>query len=274
MKRTNAVKAGAVSLLLFAFAGATTPAWGGGAGAVVALDEQHDAKAIEVIEKSIEAIGGREAISNIKHMTQTGTISVPMAGLNGTMDIQATLPDKFLMVITLPGMGEQRQGLNGDIAWSIDPMGGPRILPEAEAESVREQADMSNQLKFKENNPVIAYEGEVEFDGKAAHKIRLVDTDGDESIEYYAADSGYMIGNEMTVPSQMGDIKTISYLREYKDMGGIMTATKMVQKIGPQEVIFTIKSTNYDEVDESVFVLPDSIKALAEVQKKEESVED
>lgn len=274
MKRMNALKTGVISLSIFALAGAAAPVWGAESTGVIALDEQHDAKAIEVIEKSIEAAGGRDLLGAAKHMKQTGTISIPMAGLTGTLESYAVSPDKFLMITMLPGIGEQRQGLNGGIAWSIDPMGGPRILPEEETEAVSEEADLTSRLKYKQLHPTIAYEGEVEFDGQKAHKVRLVDKKGNESIEYYSVESGHAIGNDQLVPSQMGEIKTITYLRDYKDMGGVMQPTTIVQKIGTTEVTITIKSTSYDEIDDSVFALPDAIKALAEAQKKKENADD
>ena len=55
-------------------------------------------------------------------------------------------------------------------------------------------------------------------------------------------------------------------MREYKELGGVMQPTKMVQKAGPQEFVITISEANYDEIDASVFELPDAVKALVKAK--------
>ncbi len=79
-----------------------------------------------------------------------------------------------------------------------------------------------------------------------------------------------MIGMEAKVPTQMGEIQMTSYMREYKEMGGVLQPTKMVQKAGPQEFVITVSEVSYDKIYADVFELPDAIKALVEAQKKDD----
>lgn len=225
-------------------------------------DDNHDAKAIEVIEQSIEALGGREKIEEVKSLKQTGTLSVPAMQMSGVIEIYSTSPDFLLVKLDLPGMGVTLTGLNKGVTWSSDAMNGPRLMTELESKDLIEQADAQAMLKFAEDNLIIEYQGEVDFDGHKAHKVRFVDHDGDESTSYYDVKAHHQIGLEKTTNSQMGPIKTVTMMREYKEMGGYIQPTKVVQMMGPTEVVFSFTAAEYNKVEESVYALPDAVKAL------------
>ncbi len=271
MKRMNTLKAAAIGmsiLTLGGIAGATTAT--GVAFLEPESDAKHDEKAIEVIEKSIESIGGRDLLESAKYIHTKGGLNIPAAGITGSIETWIHAPDKLYVLVNIPMIGEQKQGINGDVAWSSDPMGGPRLLPEDEAKALRDETNPASRLDYKDDNKVIEYVGEVDFDGQKAHKIRMVDNDDNQSHEYYSVEKGYMIGMEAKVPTQMGEIQMTSYMREYKEMGGVLQPTKMVQKAGPQEFVITVSEVSYDKIDADVFELPDAIKALVEAQKKDD----
>lgn len=242
--------------------------------AALILSDTQDAKAVEIIEASIEALGGAEKLKGIKHVTQKGTISIPMAGLTGSVTSYVSSPDSFLMVVSLPSMGETRSGLTDGVAWSSDAMQGPRVMPEDEARQVEREADMQTRLRFKQMYPTITYAGETEFDGQQAHKIELVDTHGDKSTQYYSVKQKHQIGSETVASSPMGPTNTITYLRDYKDLGGVTQPTKVVQKIGAAEVIITISSAEYEPIEESVYELPAAVKALVEASEDKQDQSD
>lgn len=277
MKRNNTLKAAVLGVSLITLSGIAAPLFASTLAAEPEAEKteiKHHQKAIEIIENGIDVVGGRELMESAKFVHTKGGLEIPAAGISGSMETWVQVPNKLLVVIDMPMLGEQRQGLNGDIAWSIDPMGGPRLLPEEEADSLREETDPSSQLNYKDDNPIIEYVGEVEFDGQKAHKIRMVDEGGDESFDYYSVEKGYIIGTEATVPTQMGPLKMVSYMREYKEFGGALQPSKMVQKAGPQEFVITIAEVSYDDIDESMFVLPDAVQALADMQKDMQEKDD
>ncbi len=271
MKTKPFLKATAIALSIVTISGIPASPLTATASASITLgDQDHDAKAIKVIEASIEALGGGEKLEKIKSQKITGTISVPMAGISGVIESYTSTPGKFLLKVDIPGMGVTFQGLNEGIAWSSDPMGGPRILPPEEAKEIIKEADLHKALNFRENNKVIEYLEETEFEGQAAHKLRMVDNDGTESIEYYSVETGLALGSENEVDSPMGKITTTTVLKDYKEFDGYLQPTTMIQKMGPTEILFTFDSAEYNKVDDSVFAFPAAIEALIEATKAKE----
>jgi len=242
---------------------------------VMTLDEQtFDEQALAILDASIEAMGGREKLAKLKSITQIGTISVPAMQLSGTMKLYIESPDKLRLILDFPAMGKTIQGLNDGVVWSSDPMGGPRLIPDDEAKDLHQQADLGYRLNFRENYKSIEFVEDTEFDGQNAHKIRLVDHDDQESIEYYSVESKLQIGSEVTSKTQMGQISIVTTIRDYKELDGLTQPTSMIQKIGPNEVDITFDTVSHDKIDDTVFELPDAIKGLIKATNEKKKVTD
>lgn len=231
---------------------------------------QQDIGALKIMDAFVEKIGGRALIESIRSTKVSATMSIPMAGMTGTMTIMNKQPGMLSMVVELPGFGTQKSGFDGTHGWSTDDLNGPRLMTEEELKSLKEQADPASSIKYREQYPTIEYAGDATFEGAETDKIRLVDTDGNESFQYYAKSDGMLVGSSGVEPTPMGDINVTSVMSDYKEFGGMKVATKMVQKIGPQQIIVTIGSIEVNGVDDSAFVMPEEVKALVEASKKDD----
>jgi hypothetical protein len=238
------------------------------AGAVEPDDKQHDEQALKIIDDYVKNIGGKDFIMSIRSMHTKGTISIPMAGINGTMEMFAAQPGRMAMTMELPGFGRTETGYDGEYAWSSDPMQGPRLMTDEEIVDIKEQADPNSAAKHRDLYKVIEHAGEVEFNGQKAHKIRLVGKSDRESFEYYSAESGMLIGQESVQASPMGEIKVVTQLSDYKEFDGFKLPTRMVQSIGPQQIVMTITGVTLNKVEEDAFERPAAVQALIEAQKE------
>lgn len=253
---------------VFAFAGAATPALATETAATMtaADDVKHDAKALEIIDAYIETLGGIEMIKSIESTKIVGTMEIPMAGMTGNMTMMSKVPGMVSMTMDLPGFGMTRSGFNGTVGWSSDPMSGPRLMTDDEIDALKQQADPTIAMKYRELYQTIEYAGEMDFNGSKAHKIKLVDADGDEQTEYFDPQTNHMVGQISTQATPMGAIEVTTMMSEYKEFGGMMMPTKIVTKLGPQEIIMTVKSAEINNVNDEVFKLPPEINALVKAR--------
>jgi hypothetical protein len=231
--------------------------------------KKHDEKALKVIDTYIEKIGGKDLIMSIKSMETTATMEIPMAGMKGKMKIYAAQPGRMATIMELPGFGTIESGYDGEYGWNSDPMSGPSLMDEEQVKAMSDQIDPNSAAKYRERYPTIEHHGEVDFKGQKVHKIRLVSPEGRESIEYYSVDTGLMVGQESTQPSQMGEIKVVATMSEYKEFGGMKMPTRVAQSLGAQEMIMTIESVKLNNVDPSVFKRPAAVEALIEAKKED-----
>lgn len=231
-------------------------------------DKKHDEKALKIIDAYIEKIGGKELLLGIESIHTVGTMSIPMAGMTGQMEIYVAQPGKIATVMEMPGFGRVQSGFDGEYGWEVNPMSGPRLMTDEEVASLKTQADPAAAANYRENYTTIEHQGEVDFDGQKAIKIRLVREDGTESFEYYSPETGLMIGTESVQPSQMGDIKMTNILSDYKEFDGMKMPTKTTTSMGPQKMIMTISKVELNEVQPSAFERPAVIEALIEASKE------
>ncbi len=231
-----------------------------------AAAKKHDEKALKVLDTYVEKIGGKDKIMSVQSMTTMATIEIPGAGLTGQIELHVAHPGKMSSVLNLPGMGSFVNGYDGEYAWSTDPLSGPRLTPEEELDAIIRQSDPHIAAKHRETYTTIEYQGEQDFEGQKAHKIRLVGPSGEESTEYYSVATGLQIGMDAIQSTPAGEMRVITTLSDYKEFEGLKMPTKVVQALGPQRMVTTINSITLNKVDPAVFNRPAAIEALIKAQ--------
>ena len=216
----------------------------------------------DVIDRYIDALGGRDAILSHAQRHVVGTMSVPAQGVSGDLEAFAMAPNVNFVRITIPGFGEFLQGFNGEVGWATNPAQGPMVMEDKMLEQSQRGAEFYSELHDPANFTSIETVETTEFDGKQCHKLKLVRTTGFEYFEYFDVETGLLVGNQGVQESVMGELETTSYFREYQEFGNRLFVVKTVQSAGPGlEQEFTITSID-DEVDATVFELPADIKVL------------
>jgi hypothetical protein len=218
----------------------------------------------DVLDDYVVAVGGKKAVRKVKSMTMIGQLDIPAAGISGSLEIRAMAPNKALLTAEIPGMGQIREGFDGEVAWSMDPNMGPRLKDGDELVQAKFQADFYGTLHAADRYKSMETVEKTDVDGTTCYKIRLVTRDGDEIFEYFDVDNGLMIGTEMEAESPMGAIKVFSKMGDYRQVKGVKLPTRLTQSIGPMEQIMKFSDVSLDDVDPAVFELPAEIRALTE----------
>lgn len=216
----------------------------------------------EVLDRFVKAIGGPDAVRKYTSRRAVGRFEAPSQGIAGDLEVFAMAPDRQLMRISLPGLGDLRNGFDGKVAWLINPMTGPMLLEGQARDQAQMDADFYSELHDARHYTTIETVARADFEGTPAYKLRLVPQSGDEDIEFFAVDTGLLIGSTVSRASPMGPVQVTSVFSDYKDFGGVLFATRMRQKMMGVEQVLVITRVEFDTLDESVFALPPEIKAL------------
>jgi outer membrane lipoprotein-sorting protein len=241
-------------------------------GASLATSKTQDANlpdAKDVINKYLDAVGGKAAAENIKTVITTGAFELPAMGLKGTLKIQAKQPGMLLVHTDIPGFGQIEQGTNGQIAWSVDPNMGPRLLSGGEKAQFMRQADMLSEWHWEKYFTDAKTVGMEDVDGKSAIKVEFTPKEGGKETRYFDKDSGLLLRVDVVVQSAMGDMPASSFLSDYRKIGEITIPFKNRQVAGPTEFTITIEDVKQNvDIPDSVFEPPAEVKALSEKQKE------
>lgn len=224
--------------------------------------------ASELIDRYVEALGGRDVILSQPGSHSRGTFSMPAAGLEATMEIYSSSdPYRSTTIVEIPGMGTVREGYTGEYGWAIDPTMGPRLLEGKELAAARESASneaaMRDASLFTERTTVEL----TEMNGEPCYKVRLVWKSGRETFDCYSTETGLLVATEATQSTPMGDIPVVSLVGDYQQFGDVLTPTRVTQQMMGQEQIITIESVEYGPIPDEQFAPPAAIQTLIEQQE-------
>jgi hypothetical protein len=216
----------------------------------------------EIIDRFVEATGGREALARHQSRRAVGRITMPAQGVEGDVEIVAARPALMRLRMTIPGVGEIQSGYDGKVAWSMNPLTGPMLMQGKALEQTRADAEFDSSLHPETLYKTLDTIEKTTFEGRPAYKVRAVRTTGDEDFEYYDAENGLLLGAEVTRESPMGPVKATHVTSDYRDFGGVKIASRIVQRLMGTEQVITISEVEFDKVDKAVFALPAAIQAL------------
>ncbi|HOK54587.1 MAG TPA: hypothetical protein PLP86_11440 [Armatimonadota bacterium] len=225
----------------------------------------------QIIEKSIEATGGRKAFDKIKSSVMKG--SNEMAAMNIKMDftVYTKAPNKMLMVQALPfGMGEMKIGFDGKTGWSSDTMSGLRTLTGPELEMLKKQAQVNADLNWREYYKNLELVGTKEINGRSAYEVQFTPKDiksADGKTEtpglskpvtqYYDKETFMLLRMDMTMESPQGTQSVQVYPSDWRVVDGVKVpfVTKTITSVGDMVTKIVEFKTN-PELDDSLFAMP------------------
>jgi hypothetical protein len=216
----------------------------------------------QVIDRHVKAVGGRAAILAHTSTRMVGSVSLPSAGMSGTLEAFAAKPDKAVLRLSLAGVGEVQEGFDGRIGWSMSPMTGPALADGKELEQRKFDADYYAELR-----PDVRYESmttveKTMFEGRTCYKLRLIRKGGGEDLEFYDVETGLKAGGITTRETPMGSVTATSVEADYQRFGKLLQATTITQTLMGVQQVIKISTVEFDKVDPAVFEPPAAIKAL------------
>ena len=217
--------------------------------------------ASQLVEKYVQAIGGRAAAERFSARHVTAEMSMPAMGMTMTMESWMARPNRSFSKMEMSGMAIT-SGFDGTTAWVNSPMSGPKILDGAEFKQAFDNANFDNNVDFTKVFRTMETVGERTVNGQACWNVKMVSANGTEVHNCFDKESGLLVGSIARQHSQMGEITADVVMSEYREFDGLKLPTRMTMTMGPQQVVTTIKSVSHAPVPDSVFALPAEIRAL------------
>jgi hypothetical protein len=227
-------------------------------------------KGEEILEKYIAATGGKAAYEKCKNRIAKGTLDIASAGIQGPMTIYAAAPNKMYMEAELGGIGKIEDGTDGQVAWSISAVQGPRLKKGAEKVSTLRNADFYGVINWRKRFKKVECVGEQSIDGKPCYKLELTTPEGQLHTHYYDKSSNLLLKSTTTQETQNGKLPVESSFSDFKKVDDLLMPFKTKQKVLGQEVVIALEKVEQNvKLPENRFDLPDEIKKLVEKEKKE-----
>ena len=192
-----------------------------------------------VIDKYLQSIGGKAAIDGIKDFSMDLTAEVQ--GQAMSMVVRKKMPNKFLTIVKVDGMGEVNNTVFDGLRGKMTLMGQDQIIEGDGAKALEAQSNIIGEVVYLTDLGKLTYVGKETIDGIECHKLKVLNAAG-EAEEFYEVISGYKKRQINEVESPMGKMKiTIDYA-DYKQVGAVKFPHSLKQDMGM--MAFELKATD------------------------------
>jgi len=211
-------------------------------------------KAADIVEKMIEAQGGRKVLESIKDMTLSG--SFEWEKMSGPFTIYRKEPDRYRLDAEIMGM-KKTDAFDGEIVWSIEAVNA-FIRTGQDAEDGKSNAQGYAAILHPEKTG-IAYvlKGQEEIEGNEYFVLEQTIPGGTPMTHFVDAKTYLVYKTESPGFADRDGVqkKDVTLMSDYKKVDGVMIAHSLVS--GPEgweTVKFTISKVTFNTgLEDSLF---------------------
>jgi len=219
----------------------------------------------ELIEKNIQAKGGREKIKAIQTLRMTGNMDIGQ-GAKAPFVIEMKRPHKMRVEFVVQGM-TGIQAYDGSGGWMVMPFMGkkdPEAMSADDLKGMEEQADFEGPLfDYKAKGNQVESLGKENVDGTPAYKLKVTKKNGDVSYVYLDADAYLEIKEEGKRNFRGQEVEFVSTSGDYKTVDGIVFPFSLATKPkgAPSGQVITVEKLEVNpSLDDTRFVQPKTEK--------------
>ena len=216
----------------------------------------------EIVNASLEATGGREALAGVASVRQTGTftMSTPFGDLDGNVE-SVVIPNQKLYQSLDSDLFQQTTGWNGTAAWQSDNTQGVTDVTGPQAAALVAQASLHPFWEYGASGPfapTFSRLDDAEVDGRNHHVVQVSWQGTDFHV---LVDADTMLVSRVQFTSEvpgMGPVMVMADASDYEEHGGVMwSASNTIEVQGALRIDMRIAAVEINgEVDHSIFDKP------------------
>jgi hypothetical protein len=205
----------------------------------------------------VKATGGAAAWNAHRTAHYKVETTLQGMGMGGTGERFQTVGDKSLMTMEMAGLGRVREGTNGKIAWTEDPVLGIRYLDGAEAEQTRISSSWNADMHAADLFVKLEAATETGPNGAALECIVATPKLGAPLRSCYDAKTHLQVSQSGVRAGPQGDMPFRATLGDWRDVGGVKIPFESNTQLGPITTVDRVTAVTFDEpIDDKVFDPP------------------
>jgi hypothetical protein len=224
----------------------------------------------EIIERSIQAMGGRDVLAGIESRVTRGSIEIMPMGVKSTITAYQVRPNKYYArIVTQIDATEMttEQCTDGDVAWEVNSLTGPRIL-EGQEKALMVQQSVFDETGYRQLYRRIECVGMEQVQGTVCYKVIQTPKKGEPFTVYYSRQSGLPVKSSFTVEDQSGVTQIENLQSDYRKVGGVLYPHRHVQKAMNVEFHLRVQSIEDNAaIPEDRFAPPEAVKQILQQAK-------
>ena len=212
-------------------------------------------EAEELLQRSLEALGGEKAISEIRSVVSLADVEMLGLGVKGTMESHRMSPCLYRSDISL-GFFKIAQGYDGERMWRVDPNG--MLVYVQDPESIADQITTciidSYHYLLSDEGFTASLSGTDTIDGTSCTTVELMPKQGTPCRLYFDDETSLLV--RLSMQTKNGLVSET--YRDYRPVKGVMFPhrTRMQQLSINQSIEVRIRSIAVNEPVDPLLFLP------------------
>jgi len=211
-----------------------------------------------VLDKYVQALGGKAAIEKMTTLVIKGKVEVPSTGESGSMETYRKEPNREMQMINIPSNGPSQRGFDGTVGWNWDPDSGPSDMSAADLAAMKLESDFYRDIRLKELYPKISLKGKEKVGNREAYVVAAPHEDGSFETMYFDTQSGLLIQSQVpiNVPDEGRTVVNSQY-EDYREVEGVKVAFTIRQTSADFDYVIKVSEVKYNvPVDDAKFKKP------------------
>lgn len=212
----------------------------------------------DIVNKYIEAIGGKDNLKKLKTIKRAGNLEV-QPGMSAPVTLQLIDGKSMRFDLTIQGM-TMIQVIDGNSGWMVMPFQGvttPEPIPEDQVKEMKGEMDITGELfNYKDKGFTLALDGMEKVNEKDTYKLKLTSKDGKVNYYYIDKDTFFPVKEMQIVKAEEKDVEISKYYSDFrKSDSGLVFAYKLKSDNGGGDITWESIEVN-PKIDPSIFKMP------------------
>ncbi len=211
----------------------------------------------QIVDKYVQAIGGKAAVEKINSRELKGTFELAAMGVSAPFESYSKAPNKTVFTINIEGFGTVQRGYNGAVGWDSNPQTGLRELAGAELAQMKLGADFYRDVKMMQLFPKMTVKGIEKVNDRDAYLIEATSADGITEKMYFDTQTGLLVRTDTEAETPQGKMPATVLASDYREVDGIKMPFTILQKTPTIEFTLKVESVKHNvAVDDAKFNKP------------------
>jgi zinc protease len=211
----------------------------------------------QIIEKSIEASGGRKAMQGMTSMWGRVHVENSMQNMHGDIEYYTKAPNKRLVVVRIEDLGELRQGFDGVNGWVSMGEQGVGDMNAEQLAAFKREAAFNPMLNWRELYPKAKLRGKEMVGDREAYAIEMTAADGKTEVHYYDAETFLLVRQQGVRETPQGPQRITLDYQDYRDVSGLKMPFLMKQTMAAGGAISRTEEMKVNvPIDDAMFTKP------------------
>jgi len=193
----------------------------------------------EVINRSIQAMGGAAALKAVTSHVIKGTVEVVGVSRGGSCEIYSGAGNRGRSIMQAHRMGRVRVAYDGQSGW-VQTSSGVRALKLGELSAAQRDADLYGLLHLKDTYSKMTLRGKSKIGYREVYVVELQPVSGPPDQMYVDAES-YLPVRQNTMRMQGGVLAPLEvYFDDWREVEGIKVPFAMTLRFPKQTLTLTV----------------------------------